>query len=69
MAELKHNYPCFLSKPYVASVFSNHGFSLVNSFRNRYGDGFSEYLVFTRNKPAQQGAALDGDSAALHPRQ
>jgi SAM-dependent methyltransferase len=48
-----HNYPCFLSKQYVRSVFGNHGFSLVNNFKNRYGEGYSEYLVFTRNRPAQ----------------
>jgi SAM-dependent methyltransferase len=63
----KYNYPCFLSKTFVASLFGNHGFSLLNTFRNRYGEGHSEYLVFIRNKTAQQGAALDGDSAALHP--
>jgi len=44
-----HNYPCFLSKQYVASLFENQGFSLVNSFKNRYGEGHSEYLVFRRN--------------------
>jgi len=45
-----HNYPSFLSKDYVTSVFGKNGFSLVKSFKNRYGKGSSEYLVFTRNR-------------------
>lgn len=44
----KHNYPCFLSRSYVVSLFSKQGFSLVSNFRNRYGEGQSEYLVFMR---------------------
>lgn len=48
-----HNYPFFLSKHYVVSVFGNHGFSLINSFKKRYGEGYSEYLAFTCNRPAQ----------------
>jgi phospholipid N-methyltransferase len=44
----KHNYPCFLSKDYIVLLFGNHGFTLVSTFKNRYGEGYSEYLVFIR---------------------
>lgn len=43
----EHRYPCFLSKQYVVSLFEKHGFSLIASFMNRYGEGRSEYLVLT----------------------
>lgn len=46
-------YICFLSRDYVVSLFRAHGFSLMSSFKNRLGEGQSEYLVFVRNKPAQ----------------
>lgn len=46
------NYPVFLSKPYVVAAFGNHGFSLVHSFKKRFGKGCSEYVVFIRNSPA-----------------
>ena len=44
-----HKYPCFLAKDYVVSLFEKHGFALVKSFMNRYGQGHSLYLVFNRN--------------------
>ncbi len=50
----EHNYVRFLSKQYVVSLFSKHGFSILGSFRNRLGPGYSEYLVFSRNKPSKR---------------
>ena len=44
-----HKYPCFLAKDYVVSLFEKHGFALVKSFTNRYGQGHSLYMVFNRN--------------------
>jgi hypothetical protein len=49
----EHNYPCFLSKDYVVSLFGKHGFALFKTFTNRYGEGQSLYLVFIRNGAAQ----------------
>jgi hypothetical protein len=49
----KYSYPCFLSKSFVVSLFSKHEFSLVSTFKNRYSQGQSEYLVFIRNETAQ----------------
>lgn len=42
----QHIYPCFLSKAYVVSLFNKQGFRLLNTFYNRYGVGYSEYLIF-----------------------
>ena len=64
----KHNYPCFLSKDFVVSHFGKHGFSFVGSFKNRYGEGYSEYLVLIRKSITQQTHAPDVHSAALHGR-
>lgn len=47
--ESGNKYPCFLSKPYVTSVFESHGFSLIDAFRHPHGSGESEYLVFKRH--------------------
>jgi SAM-dependent methyltransferase len=52
----EHNYPCFLSKDYVVSLFGKHGFGLVKTFTNRYGEGRSLYLVFCSHDTAQQGS-------------
>lgn len=49
----KHNYPYFLSRNYVVSLFENHGFSLKGAFTNKHGEGRSEYLVFLRNYAAE----------------
>lgn len=46
------NYPCFLSKSFVVSLFGKHGFSLVSTFKHVYGEGQSEYLVFILNNDA-----------------
>jgi len=46
------DYPCFLSKNYVASLFARHGFESVGTFMSRLGEGRSEYLVFVRGKAA-----------------
>jgi SAM-dependent methyltransferase len=46
----KCTYPCFLSEGFVVSLFRKNGFSLLSTFKNRYGEGVSEYLVFTRSK-------------------
>ena len=61
----KHKYPCFLSKDYVVSLFEKHGFSLLQTFTNRCGEGLSEYLVLVRNDAAPAGAAPDGYSVGL----
>jgi len=55
----EHNYPCFLSKQYIVSLFRKHGFSLVNTFMNKHGAGRSEYLVFVRKKVDQQNTSPD----------
>jgi hypothetical protein len=44
-----NTYPSFISTGYVVTLFERHGFSLVHSFLNRYGEGHSEYLVFSRS--------------------
>ncbi len=49
----KHNYPYFLGRNYVVSLFEKHGFSLKNAFTNKHGEGRSEYLVFLRNYAAE----------------
>lgn len=46
----QHNYPCFISRDYVVSLFAKYGFTLLKTFKNRYGASHSEYLVFVRNK-------------------
>jgi phospholipid N-methyltransferase len=46
----EHDYPCFLSKGYVISLFERQGFSLVATFMNSHGEGRSEYLVFELEK-------------------
>lgn len=45
----EYNYPAFLCKGYIVSLFEKHGFSLRDAFMNRHGKGRSEYLVFMRN--------------------
>jgi hypothetical protein len=45
----EHNYPCFLSKDYIVSLFEKHSFSLRDAFTNRHGKGRSEYLVVRNN--------------------
>jgi SAM-dependent methyltransferase len=57
----EHNYPCFLSREYVVSLFEQHDFSLVDTFMNCYGEGKSEYLAFRRDNAAQQGPAVGRD--------
>ena len=49
----EHNYPSFLSKDYIISLFEKHGFSFRDAFTNRHGKGRSEYLVFVRNNMVQ----------------
>lgn len=44
-----YRYTCFLSKSYVASHFAKHGFRLLETFKNKHGEGQSEYLVFSRS--------------------
>lgn len=61
----RHTYPCFLSKAYVVSVFSNHGFTLADSFESPYGAGISEYLVFRCHRTPQSDAAL-ADGSSFH---
>jgi ubiquinone/menaquinone biosynthesis C-methylase UbiE len=47
---LRSNYrfPCFLSKSYVVSNFSKHGFRLLKTFKNKHAEAQSEYLVFIK---------------------
>jgi phospholipid N-methyltransferase len=44
----EHKYPCFLSKNYVASLFEQKGFKLIDTFKHPHGAGESEYLLFKR---------------------
>jgi SAM-dependent methyltransferase len=57
------DYPCFHSRKFLVSLFGKHGFSLVKTFMNRYGEVKSEYLVFIRDKSAEQDPAPDHHSA------
>lgn len=49
-------YPCFVSKAFLVLLFEAHGFSLLTSFKQRYGEGLSEYLILRRDKPTRTSA-------------
>jgi len=53
-----HDYPCFLSREYVATLFLRHGFTLVGSFFHAHGAGRSEYLVFRRLPQADRAGSI-----------
>ena len=54
---------------HVMTVLDTHGFSLYEDLSNVFIGTGSQYFVMKKINRAEQGAPLDGDSAALHPRQ